>query len=48
MERPEETAGDQAPDTGEGIVPEDDQDAEPTETAEQLEQDEEGRDQAEG
>jgi hypothetical protein len=48
MERSEETSGDEAPNTGEGIVPEDDQDAEPTKTAEQIEQDDEGRDQAEG
>jgi hypothetical protein len=44
----EGTSEDEAPNTGEGVVPEDDQDAEPTKTAEQIEEDEEGRDQAEG
>ena len=41
------TSDDEPADTGEGIVP-DDQDSEPTGTAEQVEQDRQGRDQAEG
>jgi hypothetical protein len=48
MERPDETtSGDEASDTSEGIVP-DDQDTEPTTTGKELEKEEEGRDQAEG
>jgi len=42
-----ETSPDESSDTGEGIVP-DDQDAEPTKTSEELEKERAGREQAEG